>query len=69
MADRKVCSVISCIALLKEMRRVQPPPEWVPSPHVFVVGADQTYKWQGCRKDANFRNKARASAQPIRSGR
>ena len=40
--DRYVASRPRCLALLHEMRRVEPQPAWTPSPNVFVFAADQT---------------------------
>ena len=56
---RYVASRPRCLALLHEMRRVEPQPAWTPSPNVFVFAADQTYCWQGCQK----RGRARQGAE------
>ena len=32
------------------MVAVQPPVDFIVQDHVFVLGADQTYCWQGARK-------------------
>ena len=57
--DHYVASRPRCLALLHEMRRVEPKPEWTASPDVFVFAADQTYCWQGCKK----RGRARQGAE------
>jgi len=57
--DRYVASRPRCLALLHEMRRVEPQPAWTHSPNVFVFAADQTYCWQGCQK----RGRARQGAE------
>jgi len=49
-ADRRLCARTSCSYLLSEMLKVKPQPKWTESPDVAVICADQTYKWQGCRK-------------------
>lgn len=63
--ERTVASRSSCLLLLEEMRNVEPLPPWTRSPHVFVVGADQTYMWQGAKKRGRGKQKA---GEPARTG-
>ena len=55
---RSVCSRDACKRIYEAMMQDEPTPAWTPSPHVFVVGFDQTYCWQDCSKISKRRNKA-----------
>jgi hypothetical protein len=67
--DRRIASRSHCILLLKEMHRLEPRPQWLPHEHVFVLAADQTYCWQGCKKRGGRRHGAErvdATGMPVR---
>ena len=58
---RAVCSRDACKRIYEAMMQNEPTPAWTASPHVFVLGYDQTYCWQDCSKIAKRRNKAGAA--------
>jgi len=64
LEERVIASRPSCLLVLEEMRRVEPQPAWIASPHLFVVGADQTYMWQGCKKRGRGKQKAGEPPSP-----
>ena len=50
MRDRRLAHWKGCTQVLREMVRVQPAVVWTAHPNVFVMAADATFSWRGCKK-------------------
>ena len=65
-SEAQLASRSSCLAVAKEMLRpgIKPALGFTESPHVFVIGTDQTFMWRGHKKRTGGDKQSKAGTPP-----